>query len=255
LKLELFVEETNNVWSRVTGKPTADDLQVQLDLYKKLLNFFQVGDYYYFIFNLQTHEFDFVSKEVETLLDYQPQQVTIPLFFEIMHPDDRPWFLAFEEKTAGFLTGLPLEKLMKYKVRYDFRIKKNNGSYIRVLHQVAVIQHDQNGGILRTLGVHTDISHLKFDGKPVLSYIGMDGEPSYLNIDIKNNYLESKEPLTRREKDVLRHLIEGKLSKEICDILHISKQTVDSHRKNMLRKNNLNNSSELIAKAIRKGWI
>jgi len=76
-----------------------------------------------------------------------------------------------------------------------------------------------------------------------------------VNVGLKNNFIESKEGLTQREKQILKLLIEGKLSKEISSILHISKQTVDTHRKNMLRKNNLNNTGELIGKAIRYGWI
>ena len=83
----------------------------------------------------------------------------------------------------------------------------------------------------------------------------MNGEPSYHNVALNNIYIESKEELTRREKEVLKLLIDGKLSKEISYILNISKQTVDTHRKNMLHKKNLNNSGELIGKAIRYGWI
>jgi DNA-binding CsgD family transcriptional regulator len=196
-----------------------------------------------------------VSPQVTALLGYTQAEFTVPLFMDLIHPEDRPWFLTFETKTAEFLSQLPVEKLMSYKVRYDFRFKKKNGDYIRVLHQVAVVEHDEKGGIIRTLGVHTDITHLKPYGKPVLSYIGLNGEPSYQDVDIKNAFIESKEVLTRREKQVLILLIEGKLSKEICLILNISKQTVDTHRKNMLYKNKLNNTGELIAKAIRMGWI
>ena len=61
--------------------------------------------------------------------------------------------------------------------------------------------------------------------------------------------------MTTREKQVLKLLMEGKLSKQISIILNISKQTVDTHRKNMLHKKNLNNTGELIGKAIRYGWI
>jgi DNA-binding CsgD family transcriptional regulator len=50
-------------------------------------------------------------------------------------------------------------------------------------------------------------------------------------------------------------LMEGRLSKEISQILKISKQTVDTHRKNMLGKKKLSNTSELVGKAIRHGWI
>ena len=255
MKLELFNNETVEIWKKMSSKSATSRLDIELELYKKLLNFFQVGDYYYFIFNIKNIGFDLVSLQIENVLGYSKSEFTVPLFMDILHPDDRPYFLSFETKTAEFLQLLPIEKIMKYKVRYDFRIKKKNGDYIRVLHQVIIFEHDDEGGIIRSLGVHTDITHLKRDGKPVLSLIGIDGEPSYLDIDIKNKEIKSKEILTSREKDVLRLLIEGRLSKEVSDILNISKQTVDRHRKNMLNKNNLNNTSELIGKAIRNGWL
>ena len=66
---------------------------------------------------------------------------------------------------------------------------------------------------------------------------------------------ESKEDLSHREKQILELLIEGKSSKEIGNVLYISKQTVDTHRKNMIHKKNLSNTSELVCKAIRQGWI
>jgi DNA-binding CsgD family transcriptional regulator len=255
MKLELFNNETNKLWRKMSSESATGDLRIELELYKKLLNFFQVGDYYYFIFNIRNLGFDLVSPHVEKMLGYTPAEFTVPFLMDCIHPEDRPWFLAFETSTAEFLLTLPVEKLMKYKTRYDFRCKKKNGDYIRVLHQVAVIEHDEQGGIIRTLGVHTDITHLKPDGKPVVSYIGMDGEPSYLNVDVKNTFVKSKEVLSGREKQVLMLLMEGRLSKEIGSILNISKQTVDSHRKNMIHKNNLNNTSELIVKAIKEGWV
>ncbi len=108
---------------------------------------------------------------------------------------------------------------------------------------------------MRSLAVHTDITYLKQEGKPTLSFIGMDGEPSYIDVGTKNLFIESRDELSVREKQVLRLLIEGKLSKEISVILNISKQTVDTHRKNMLKKKQLGNTGELIGKAIRYGWI
>jgi DNA-binding CsgD family transcriptional regulator len=172
-----------------------------------------------------------------------------------LHPDDRSWFLAIGDSIVDFFSHLPIERLMKYKVRYDVRFMKKNGEYARILYQGILLEHDENGRFLRTLSVHTDITYLKQEGKPVLSFIGMDGEPSYRDVISKNVFIESKEDLTRREKQVLKLLIEGKLSKEISSILKISKQTVDTHRKNMLHKKDLSNTSELIAKAIRYGWI
>ena len=144
---------------------------------------------------------------------------------------------------------------MKYKLRYDVRYQKKNGDYARILYQGILIEHDDEGRLLRSLAIHTDITYLKKEGRPTLSFIGTDGEPSYIDVDLENNFVARKDDFTSREKEVLKLLIEGKLSKQISSILNISKQTVDTHRKNMLHKKHLGNTSELVGKAIMCGWI
>lgn len=255
MKLDLFTGEANKIWKRHAPGSTPDLFQIELDLYKKLLNFFQVGDYYYYIFNFQTLDFEIVSSGMEKMLGYSTDKFTIDFFMSLVHPDDISWLVSFENRISRFFAEIPQEKIMKYKNRYDLRLRKKDGNYIRILHQASIAQMDKNGALIRTLGVHTDITHLKAEGKPVMSLIGLDGEPSYIDIDVKNDYIESVEILTSREKDVLRLLISGYLSKEIASELNISKQTVDRHRKNMLNKNNLKNTAELISKAIKGGWI
>jgi DNA-binding CsgD family transcriptional regulator len=199
--------------------------------------------------------FDVVSKEVETVLGYAPSEFKLPFINELIHPDDLPWFLTFGKKILEFFTQLPASKLMKYKVRYDLRYRKKNGEYIRILYQGIMLEHDESGGILRTFNMHTDINYLKKEGKPILSLIGMDGEPSFPDMGSKNLFIKSSAGLTKRENQILTLLIQGKLSKEIAGILSITKQTVDTHRKNMLRKNKLSNTGELIGKAIGNGWV
>ena len=255
MKNEIFKEEFNKMFKWFTNDSAPGLLKLELDIYKNLWNFLQLGDTYYFIINHNSLTFDLISKEVEYVMGYKPSEFNIQFMNEHIHPEDKPWFLTFGHKMIEFFSRLPIEKLSRYKLRYDIRYKKKNGEYARILYQGVMIEHDENGRILRSLGVHTDITYLKQEGKPILSFIGMDGEPSSIDMGSKNIFIESKEELTAREKQILQLLIEGKLSKEIGIILNISKQTVDTHRKNMLHKNNLSNTSELIGKAIRYGWI
>jgi DNA-binding CsgD family transcriptional regulator len=255
MNLTIFNTEANNIWKQAASRSASDQLRFELDLYKKLLSFFQVGDYCYYIFNIAILDLEFVSKETEMLLGYHPSEFNMRMLLDIIHPDDRPYFLNFENTGSKFLAMLPLVTLMKYKIRYDYRVKKKDGEFIRILQQSVVIEHDDNGRIARTFATHTDITHLKSEGKPMLSFIGLDGEPSYINVDVEKVFSISNEFLSKREKQVLSLLIDGKLSKEIGDILHISKQTVDKHRKNMITRNNLSNTGELIAKAIKQGWL
>ena len=56
--------------------------------------------------------------------------------------------------------------------------------------------------------------------------------------------------LSLREKEVLRCIQNGMLSKEISQRLHISINTVNRHRQNILRKLSVGNSMEAVNAAI-----
>lgn len=256
MKQQLFKQKFNNMFAWFTNETTVPgSLQFDLDLYKKLWSFLLVGDSYYFVLNHHTLQCDVVSREVEDILGYKPSEFDIFFMTERIHPDDLPYFFTFGKKSTEFLSQLSIERIMKYKLRYDVRYRKKNGDYARILYQGILIEHDDKGGLLRSLATHTDITYLKKEGKPTLSFIGTDGEPSYIDVGFENTFLTGKDDFTSREKEVLKFLIEGKLSKQIGSILNISKQTVDTHRKNMLHKKHLNNTSELVGKAILCGWI
>lgn len=60
--------------------------------------------------------------------------------------------------------------------------------------------------------------------------------------------------LSNREKDILHLIANGKTSKEISEALFIAKTTVDTHRKNMIRKLQLTNGNELVKYAIDKKY-
>lgn len=61
--------------------------------------------------------------------------------------------------------------------------------------------------------------------------------------------------LSYREKEVLMLIMQGKTSREIAEILFISKTTVDTHRRNILEKTGARNSNELITLVLEKGWV
>jgi DNA-binding NarL/FixJ family response regulator len=67
--------------------------------------------------------------------------------------------------------------------------------------------------------------------------------------------LPEPEPLTVREKEVLKLIAEEKSSKEIAELLHISARTVDHHRANLMAKLNLKNTVALIKYAVKKGYV
>jgi len=62
-------------------------------------------------------------------------------------------------------------------------------------------------------------------------------------------------PLTPREIDVLKLIVQEFSNSEIADKLFISIRTVDTHRRNLLEKLNLKNTAGLVKYAIKHGLI
>ncbi|MGA1869591.1 MAG: response regulator [bacterium] len=63
------------------------------------------------------------------------------------------------------------------------------------------------------------------------------------------------DPLTTREREVLKLIAEGKSNKEIADLLFISIRTVEHHRANIMKKLNIKQTASLVRYAIHKGYI
>jgi DNA-binding NarL/FixJ family response regulator len=63
-----------------------------------------------------------------------------------------------------------------------------------------------------------------------------------------------QDPLSPREREVLKLVAEGRSSKEIAELLFISTMTVQNHRANIKRKLNLRRNTDLIKYAMDKGY-
>ena len=60
--------------------------------------------------------------------------------------------------------------------------------------------------------------------------------------------------LSSREKEILRFVGEGLSSQEIADTLTIGKSTVDSHRKNIMRKFNITGKNDFLRFAVERKY-
>jgi two-component system, NarL family, nitrate/nitrite response regulator NarL len=82
----------------------------------------------------------------------------------------------------------------------------------------------------------------------------------YLSLDINsidlNTEIAPDAPVvSRREKEVLQLIVDGLTNPQIAEKLFISLHTVDSHRKNLLAKFNVNNTASLIRVAIKNNLV
>ncbi|WP_343564645.1 LuxR C-terminal-related transcriptional regulator [Sphingobacterium sp.] len=252
-----FYLEVRKYWKTVAQQGKTIDpltLHQQLEVYRKLFNIFQAGDYYFLLFDIYNGDIAEAGPEMSAMLGYSPEEMDLRLFMDSIHPADMPYFMNFEQYITSFLNTVPMEKITHYKFQYDLRIKKKDGNYLRILLQYVIIDYDENN-LYHSLHVHTDITHLQKRGKPTCSIIGLYGEPSLYNIPDAIAVSVGTKLFTERETEVLKGIVEGMNSQEIADRLYLSIHTINTHRKNILVKAGVKTPLQLIKKTIEEGWV
>jgi len=76
-------------------------------------------------------------------------------------------------------------------------------------------------------------------------------DPNLNNQPKKEDVFTMTQKLTKREKDIIQLIAQGKSNKEIADALFLSELTVKTHRKNIKDKLGAKGKQELIFKSIR----
>jgi len=87
------------------------------------------------------------------------------------------------------------------------------------------------------------------------------GGEQFLNEELKKQLLNSlsghgeKQLITRREKEILKLILEENTNQQIADKLFLSLRTVENHRNNLLQKLNAKNTAGLVKIALQEGLV
>ncbi|MEN9569232.1 MAG: hypothetical protein RL172_463 [Bacteroidota bacterium] len=84
----------------------------------------------------------------------------------------------------------------------------------------------------------------------------------YIQEEVKHQLISSLSPInnsrqiiTRREKEILQLIVDEMTNQEIADMLYLSLRTVENHRNNLLQKLNVKNTAGLVKVAIQEGLL
>jgi len=127
----------------------------------------------------------------------------------------------------------------------------NDNEYIKRLIEVGA-----SGYILKNKGKEELVNAIrkvaaggKYLGEAVIKTLMDDIQKPKKNIE------EINIPLTKREKEVLKLIVECNSTPQIADKLFIAHSTVETHRRNLIDKLGVANTKELIRYAVEKGYI
>lgn len=196
---------------------------------------------YYFIYDCDVNQVSFINSAFETITNYSAKNFTVEQLIDSIHPDDQPYFFSCEEKGLEFTNSLSFNDHFQYIQSYSYRIKCKNDQYIWIKQQCQALEVNTQGHLTKTLVIHQRILENDFQ-RPINDFRIFDkSRNTYL--DVENCY-----NLTKRELEILELIKNGFSSQEIGSQLYTSKYTIDTHRKNILKKTNSTNFLELIKK-------
>lgn len=126
----------------------------------------------------------------------------------------------------------------------------NDREYISDILKVGAL-----GYILKNTGKETLLNAIR-SLHAGTNYLGEEVAKTLLNGFMKNPQVsQMMEKLSGREKEVLECIATGRTTHEIAEQLFISKNTVETHRKNLLYKLKARNTAELVNNAYKQRLI
>lgn len=241
---------------------SSDDERIDREkLDQTLLHFFCPGPSFFGIFDFSKLDFDYIHEDVNKVLGLSPEEAKLSDQYALILPSELEFIQACEEYAGKFLFQLyPAQLRKQYKVNYAYRSRTTDGDIKLIFHQAITIRIDKNDHIAKTLVVNSDVTHLFQELPKTLSLVGLGDLPSYFNIEVMTErepgqIVSSKNPLTRRQTQVLRLLAEGYTDREIAGMLYLAEDTIRTHRNAIRAKLGSKNTTMAVAMAIRNGWI
>lgn len=189
----------------------------------------------------------------EILCEPNPDESIDPDFFwRLMHPGDRAFVMKAEVCAYQFIKGIPAEERKSYKLILDYRLKNRKGEYIRFTKQLVVLELDRFGEIWLVLVLFDMVSGEPSTEPPCRKIVNMTTGKLY---PFSDDECCSTRLFTRQEVEILELVAQGFDSAGIAQKLFISPNTVNNHRKNILRKSNARNTAQAVLYAKRMGVI
>ncbi|GAB4044249.1 response regulator transcription factor [Spirosoma litoris] len=159
---------------------------------------------------------------------------------------------------VAFLANLSSQDLAQYRFSKTYRFRGIKGELRTLLQRHTIIGNTDNSAPTAIFGFAWDITDQAKKGKLIHQIEQYNLQERVWNIVLSNEYFPDVDPdklLSKREIEILKWAVEGYSSKQIADKLCLSFNTVNTHRRNMLRKTNSQNSMDLLRYAIRYGLL
>lgn len=183
------------------------------------------------------------QRGVKELLGYDENEFNAELTANCFHPNQAQLLQKIIKGAINYGITQTLEEEKDAWLLLIYKCRKKDGSYVPVLRQTSLFERDKNGRMMSSVSILTDLSGMNNADSVEWRFKG-----SMVNEQKFHSYIYGAmlSLFSKRELEILNLMAQGQTSKRIGESLFISKNTVDTHRRNMLKKADCANTNELI---------
>lgn len=207
---------------------------------------------FFYLADLLSMKIHFVSKGCKQMIGVDPEEFSLSTLLTTIHPSD----FNRHSLTRSKLIKTGYELMMRRKGYIFFsthsRIKDASGGYSNHLFQGYVFFAQIPDPKVYVLLVLTDLSDFKLDAHGYHYYAG-DNMNMFRYPD--DALLQEGHIFTDREFELIKLIAQGLDSEHIADKLSLSVNTVNTHRRNILKKTKKSTIYDLIIELQEKGIL
>jgi len=205
---------------------------------------------FFCITNTQDLSFQYISKNLNACLGMDREDLKakgMRYLWSKMHPDDlEVWLTALDELMNFTLKEVAIEDRSKMSYTWNYRLKNGKDEYVNIVQNTTPLEFDNENKPIIGLAHYTVLSpNIEMQ---ICASAKLLNERNEYETVFFNNYSQKllSDGISKRERDIVRLLVLNYSSKAIAEKLSISNNTVDTHRRNILKKLNISSTGELI---------
>lgn len=215
-----------------------------------------------FLIDYNIHQYVYISPNAINVLGYSAERMLQegPVqFMEKFHPAEKT---IFREKLypdlLNMLRSLKGKPLSSIKFALNFRLRQADGQYQMMTQQSGILEVNEKMEPVRVMGTISKAPKQAYQGEIFLRVYELD--PSLGWSIVRESLYATGEgkktaALTETEIKILEYVFQGKTSKQVASELNLSTETVNRHRKNVLKKLKASNIVDAINIARERGIL
>lgn len=240
-----FIEKFKN-----TGFQSVD---VNNPLMIKLEEMMEKNNQFFYILDFTRLKIVFTSKGCHQMIGLKPEEMDARNIFSRTHPEDHQRHNVSRSKVFQLTNDIFMDPNENYAVvSSNYRFLNLKGAYRNLLVQGYIFKCEKPEPNIFGILVHTDIEWFGEIKYGFNNYIGKD--LNHFRLPDNELILEGC-VFTEREFQIIKLIKEGLSSKQIGEKIFLSSHTVDTHRRNILKKTNQSNISELVIDLMERGVL